>query len=110
MKKALLFACISLVFCFAANAFAQSDILRMRRMADSEFRIAEKAFKEAETEYGPALTGIPAEEKMVLCKRIRTALYDNRVQYNFEDLIAQMKYKRQIQKLESYQSAANCGN
>ena len=92
---------------FASFAFASST-LRFRRMADSEYRIAQKAYRQAVSEYGDNLTDIPATEKMEACSKIRRALYDNKRQYNLEDAFTQPRYKRQIKKLQEYSSELGC--
>jgi len=110
MKKILLVT--SLLICLigmASSAFA-FDSTRLRQEADSQFRIAEKAYNKAVKDYGENFEGMPEEERTSACTKMRRALYDNRTQYNLEDLFAQMKFKKQIKQLEDYSNALGCTN
>jgi len=101
----LLFAAL-LVALVAAMALA--DTTPTRDMADSEYRIAEKAYRSAVEKYGRGISGMPADEKASSCQKVRWALYDNRIQYTKEDVITQMRFKRQIQKLQEFNQALGC--
>jgi len=79
-------------------------------LADSEFRIAEKAYRRAIKQYGEDMAGMPAEERTSICKKMGYALHDNKIRVSMEDVFAQAKYKRQVQKLERYSSAVGCTN
>lgn len=111
MKKTsyitLLAICLIL---FATTAFAVDGTYRLRDLADSEFRIAEKTYRTAVKHYGESLKGMSAEEKASMCKKLGYALHDNKVRYSMEDIFAQAKYKRQVQKLEQYSNAVGCTN
>ena len=89
-------------------ALAPADTMNTRDMADSEFRIAEKAYRSAIEKYGRNITGMPDDEKATNCKKVHWALYDNRIQYTKEDVLTQMRFKRQIQKLMEFQQALGC--
>lgn len=111
MKKTpyILLIVLTLIL-FATNALAQAETYRMREMADSEYRIATKAYNAAVKKYGESLEGMPANEKASVCKKIGYALHDNKVRYRMEDIFAQAKYRKQVQRLESYSNAAGCSN
>jgi len=108
MNKSLIVLLALLATLMAFDAFAQDGMLGMRRQADSQFRIAEKAYRKAIKDYGDSLDGLPLEEKTSACKKMSSALHDNKTQYNMEDVFGQMKYKKQIKKLETYNSALGC--
>ncbi len=88
--------------------YSAADSLATRRMADSEFDIAEKAYRRAIKNYGENLQGLPAEEKMSACKKMGWALHDNNIQYEMADPFTQIKYKRQMGKLRKYNEAFGC--
>lgn len=97
------------ILIFPTIAFAADDGIRtMRRQADSQFRIAEKAYRKAIKDYGGKLDGMPAQEKSTACRKMSSALHDNRTQYGMEDMFNQAKYRKQVQKLETYNSALGC--
>lgn len=105
-----IFLTLALVITFIASSAMAADSIdrRMRRQADSQYRIAQKAYRAAVKKYGESMTGLPAKEKESACKKMSSALHDNRTQYTGETMMEQMKYKKQIQKLESYNSAFGC--
>lgn len=97
------------ILIFPTTSFAIDDGLRtLRRQADSQFRIAEKAYRKAIREYGELLDGMPSQEKSSACRKMSSALHDNRTQYGMEDMLNQTKYRKQVQKLETYNSALGC--
>ncbi len=107
MKINLLILVTLLVF--SSLAFARDGGIRtMRRQADSQFRIAEKAYRKAVKDYGEGIEGMPATEKKSACRKMSSALHDNRIQLDMEDMTNQMKYRRQLQKLNDYNSALMC--
>lgn len=110
MKKsiiALAFVLISLIL--AGTACATSDTtFGNRDQADSNYRMARKAYRIAVRDYGESLEGLPEADREAACRQISSALYDNKWQYNMEDVFGQMKYKKQIQKLEKYQRIFKC--
>ncbi len=93
---------------FTAPAFARDNLNDSRRQANSQFRIAEKAYRKAIKDYGENLDGYPDKEKASACKKMSSALYDNRWQYDWENSFNQSKIKTQIQKLETYSSELGC--
>ena len=109
MQKSLCaMATFVLILFTASGALALGDMYSLRAQADSQFRIAEKAYRKAIREYGDTLEGFPDEEKASACRKMSSALHDNRTQYEMEDVLTQMKYKRQVQKLEKYAAALGC--
>ncbi|MEF2230323.1 MAG: hypothetical protein V3571_05290 [Pseudodesulfovibrio sp.] len=107
MKK-ILAILTAAAFVALVSAMALADTTPTRDMADSEYRIAEKAYRSAVEKYGRNISGMPADEKATSCQKVRWALYDNRIQYTKEDLITQMRFKRQIQKLEEFKKLMGC--
>lgn len=101
-----LFAC---VLFFTVGSVHASDYMRgFRRQADSNYRIAIKAYRKAIDDYGESLQGFPAKEKESACKKFSSALHDNRTQINFEDTFGERKYRRQVKELEEYNSKLGC--
>jgi hypothetical protein len=93
----------------APAALAMEDgTYMLRRQADSEYRIAQKAYRSAIEQYGDTLDGLPADERQSACRKIGWALHDNRIRYSTEDMISQMQYKRQVETLEKYSRALGC--
>jgi hypothetical protein len=84
------------------------SIASLRYRADSEFRVAEKAYKKATASYGESLDGLPKEEREDACRKVGWALHDNKGQYDKEDVLNQMKYKGQVEKLETYSRDLGC--
>ena len=107
MKYAAIILATAALLALSA-AMAPADPMNTRAMANSEFRIAEKAYRSAIEKYGRNITGMPEDEKASNCKKVHWALYDNRIQYTKEDVLTQMKVKRQIQKLTEFQQALGC--
>jgi len=92
---------ITIVIClFASSAFSGSRSSGSRLQANSDFRIAEKAYRKAKRDYGQSFDGLPANEKAAACKKIRSALYTNRHAIIDEDIFNQAVLKKQIHKLE----------
>ncbi|WP_285906851.1 hypothetical protein [Pseudodesulfovibrio pelocollis] len=93
----------------APTALALGDgTYMLRRQADSEFRIAQKAYRSAREKYGDSLDAMPADERESACRKVGWALHDNRIRYSTEDMISQMQYKRQVEALETYASGLGC--
>ena len=111
MLRQIVFAAAMAVLLCAPLALArEGGTHALRRQADSEFRIAQKAYKSAKATYGDSLENMPGEERELACRKIGGALHDNRTQYAREDMVNQMTYKRQVQKLEGYASELGCSN
>jgi hypothetical protein len=111
MVKHILAAALLVTFvmpCLASAGQDGSPSLRYR--ADSEFRIAEKAYRKAKDNYGDNLEAMPANERSDACQKMEWALYDNRSRYSQEDVYTQRKYKRQVKKLEAYSLELGCQN
>jgi len=87
---------------------APAETSRLRDMADSEFRIAQKAYRDAVRQYGEDLQGIPADEKSAACRKISQALYDNKVQVTMEDAFGEMAVRKQINMLTNYAEKLGC--
>ncbi|MUM77032.1 hypothetical protein GKC30_05240 [Pseudodesulfovibrio sp. F-1] len=98
------------VLLMAATAPAQDidDIYRLREMADSEFRIAEKAYRSAKEKYGDSFDAMPANEREEACHKIAWALNDNVSRYETEDVINQRRYAEQVDKLKVYATGLGC--
>lgn len=107
MKKLTLFTLI-IIFTAAPALALDAGNYTLRRQADSEFRIAQKAYKKAIKDYGETLNGMPDNEKASACRKMSSALHDNRTQYNMEDVLTQMKYKKQVNLLRQYSSTLGC--
>ncbi len=91
------------------SAGAMDDGTRsLRRQADSQFRIAEKAYRKAVRDYGENLEGMPDKEKSSACRKMSSALHDNRVRYQMEDMLDQAKYRKKVNKLEGYSTGLGC--
>lgn len=91
------------------SAHALDDsAFNLRRQADSQFDIAQKAYRKAVREYGESLNGMPDDFKASACRKMSSALHDNRTQYDMEDLYNQMKYKKQVNLLVQYSTALGC--
>jgi len=103
-----LFTAAILVCLITVPAFAQSYRSGARNQADSDFRIAEKAYRKAVKTYGESLEGLPEKEKMTACKKINSALYTNRHNMVSEDIFRQNRLKQQIGKLKRYGSELGC--
>lgn len=108
IKTFLIFSALICLSFLATNAFAMDLTYGMRRQADSQFRIAEKAYRKAIREYGDSMEGLPEKERLKACRKMSSALHDNRTQFNMEDTFGQMKYKEQVEKLEGYSTAFGC--
>lgn len=108
MKNTLFFVTLLLVILIPATVIA--DSYATRRLADSEFDIAQKAYRSAVSKFGENLDGLPAAEKKSACKKIEWALYDNKIQYETADPFTIMRYKRQLNKLNKYNAAFGCTN
>lgn len=96
--------------CFASTATAVSFSNKMRRQADSQFRIAEKAYRKAIKDYGSNLVGFPDDEKQSACRKMSSAMHDNRVRIGQEDPLNQQKYTRQYTTLREYAKLLGCVN
>jgi len=89
-------------------SLAPAETSRLRDMADSEFRIAQKAYRDAVSKYGDDVQGLPADEKSAACRKISQALYDNKVQVTMEDAIGEMVVRKQINQLTGYANKLGC--
>jgi len=108
MNKAALIT-TTLIICLITTSALAADLQKsMRRQADSDFRIAEKAYRKAVKDYGKAFNGLPDSEKTSACKKINSALYTNRHNMVAEDTFRQQQLKQQIGKLEQYGSELEC--
>jgi len=98
------------VLLMAAAVPAQDidDTYRLREMADSEFRIAEKAYRSARDKYGDSLDAMPANEREEACRKIAWALNDNVSRYQAEDVVSQMHFGGQVEKLKTFASGLGC--
>ncbi|MFH1913734.1 MAG: hypothetical protein ABIK45_05625 [Pseudomonadota bacterium] len=105
-------ALVVAVLLMAAAVPAQEidDTYRLREMADSEFRIAEKAYRSAKEQYGDSLDAMPAGEREEACHKIAWALNDNISLYEAEDVVTQMHYGQQVEKLKTFASGLGCPN
>jgi hypothetical protein len=111
MIKHILAAALLVAFVMPCSVFAGQDgSPSLRYRADSEFRIAEKAYRKAKDNYGDNLEGMPDKERRDACQKLEWALYDNKSRYSKEDVLTQRKYKRQVDKLETYSSELGCQN
>lgn len=97
-----------LVMTMALPAFAGTFRRGARDEADSNYRVAKKAYESAIKDYGTSLTELPDDEKSSICKRIGRALYTNRHNLISEDFFRQKVVKRQIADLEQYESEVGC--
>lgn len=102
MKKSITILAVFMTLFMATTVFAENLTRNMRLQADSEYRIAVKAYNRAVQDYGEALTGIPSDERESICKKFSSALYDNRWQADNEDIFNAAKYRRQAGTLEQY--------
>lgn len=109
-QRVLAMAVMAVVLCAPVALALEDGTYNLRRQADSEFRIAQKAYRSAKAAYGEYMDGMPADERESACRKIGWALHDNRIQYTMEDMISQMQYKRQVQALEGYASELGCPN
>jgi hypothetical protein len=112
MFRQILFAtaAMAVLLCAPVAQALEDGTYNLRRQADSEFRIAQKAYRNAKAAYGDSLESMPADERESACRKIGWALHDNRTRYTAEDMISQMQYKRQVQALEGYASEFGCPN
>lgn len=99
---------VLLIVSLASSAAAFSLNNSFRLQADSQYRIAEKAYRKAVKDYGKNLQGYPSEEKADACRKMSSALHDNRTQINLEDVLNQQKYRRQYNKLLKYSKLLGC--
>ncbi|MDC0335420.1 hypothetical protein OAN24_00780 [Pseudodesulfovibrio sp.] len=107
-RKTCIILTIIITIIISTAIAATADVYRMREQANSEFRIAEKAYRKAIKDYGESLEGMHAKEKASACKKIGSALYDNKWQANNEDVFAKPQYTKQVTKLEDYAKALGC--
>lgn len=98
----------ALVLTCLLPSLAPAETSRLRDMADSEFRIAQKAYRDAVKQYGDDVRGMPADEKETACRKIAQALYDNKVQVTMEDPFGEVEVRRQINKLTGYAKTIGC--
>lgn len=104
---------IQIVFLFALFLTVLTPTLSQaesfsRRLADSEYDIAQKAYRSAIKKYGENLQGLPAAEKESACKKIGWGLFDNRLEYQRADPFTMIRYKRQVEDLTKYNEAFGC--
>lgn len=80
----------------------------LRDRADSKYRIAKKAYRQATKKYGESLKALPDVDRASGCQKIRWAIHANRVRVNMESLFKQKKYEKQLRELEGYSKAYGC--
>lgn len=107
-KISLLLATFFTLSLLIAPAFADNYTREARNQADSEFRIAEKAYRKIVKNYGESFVGLPDEEKVSACKKINSALYNNRHNMIAEDMFRQRYLQKQINKLEKFSKDLDC--
>lgn len=91
-----------------STAHAKNLNPSFRRLADSQYRIAKKTYNKAVNDYGESMAGMPDKERESACKKLRSALHDNKTQISREDPLNQSKYRRQTKELEGYNAAMGC--
>lgn len=107
MRMIRVFLAVLALVCFLPS-LAAAETSRLRDLADSEFRIAQKAYRDAVKQYGDDVRGMPAGEKGAACRKIAQALYDNKVQVTMEDAFGEMEVRKQINKLTDYAKTIGC--
>jgi len=110
MNKKFLLSCLLTIVCLGTSSALASDNIgrSLRYQAESNYRIAKKAYISTMDTYGDNLEGIPQEEKDSVCTKIRRGLHDNRTQIIREDIWNQKRFKKYTDELESYSDTIGC--
>lgn len=110
MNRKLLLACLLITISLGASlALASDNIGRsLRYQAESNYRIAKKAYTSTMKTYGGKLESMPQKEKDTVCTKIRRALHDNSTQIIREDIWHQKQFKEYTKELESYSDTIGC--
>ncbi|WP_097010368.1 hypothetical protein [Pseudodesulfovibrio profundus] len=110
MNKKLLLSCLLAMFCLGASSALASDNIgrSLRYQAESNYRIAKKAYISTMDSYGDNLESMPQQEKDSVCTKIRRGLHDNRTQIIREDIWNQKRFEKYSDELESYSGTIGC--
>ncbi|WP_419788133.1 hypothetical protein [Pseudodesulfovibrio sp.] len=108
MRPILLFSILFLLLSVLPATAQLDEPNQLQEMANSEFRIAQKAYRDLVKKYGADVKGMTAEEKEKACKKIKQAQYDNNVQENMESTFAAKNTQKQLSELNAYSKTLMC--
>lgn len=110
MNKCVMLAfAIVTISLIAFPALATDDMDRsLRYQAESNYRIAKKAYDNIMDKYGSALQDMPENEKESVCTKIRYGLHDNRSQIVRANIWDKKRFKQYVKDLESYSETIGC--
>lgn len=98
----------ALALCCILPASAPAEFSRLRDLADSEYRIAQKAYRDVVRRYGEHLEGLPDDTRAEACRKVGWALTDNRSEVAMEDPIGERVVQKQINDLTAWGRAMGC--